>query len=632
MMSADGAADEECLLPPGLRARGGSDTAASAKGAADAGTDAGTDSDADSTSSSTTNSSGRRGALGTRALLGVLFFNVCGGPVGSETIVSAGGPLVGLTSVLCFTLIWSVPQAMVTAELSTAFPADGGYSLWVRAAFGRFWGAQESYWSWFSGVVDNALFPALLCATASQLAAGHFAGPGGGGGGGGGVDDGGGGGGGGGDDDDDGTPMLSLWQCGLDVGPGGCAAAYWGTVAAKLAIALMFAAPNFASTRLVGRWLAGAAVFVMAPFAALSLVGLPALMTGDGWRRLGGVRRGAAAAAGRGGNGGGGGGGVSIRWSALLSALYWNLSAFDCVSTVAGEVQSPARTFPRVLRLSLLLIPACYLLPLLVAAAQPGAAWERWGAGSFAEIGRAGMGAGGGVWLGAWIALSSAVATQAQFSAELLEDSYQLLGMAEAGLAPAWLAGVRPARWPRSQRRRKRRKRREEEVEEVQEEQQQEQQKEEGGDDDGEKEEKEEKEETVPHAAMVLQLCVIGVLNLFDFRLILAVDNFFSCASALLEFAAAVALRWTQPALPRPYRVPLGAAGFTLACAPAFGLGLWICWQEFWGSTASVAVNCAALLLGLPLGYAAARLPVPAGQQHRHAATKPVTGLSARLI
>ena len=42
------------------------------------------------------------------------------------------------------------------------FPVNGGYSIWVTEAFGGFWGLQESYWSWFSGVVDNAVYPVLI--------------------------------------------------------------------------------------------------------------------------------------------------------------------------------------------------------------------------------------------------------------------------------------------------------------------------------------------------------------------------------------------------------------------------------------------------------------------------------------
>ncbi len=45
-------------------------------------------------------------------------------------------PIYGLASIACFALTFSVPQAVITAELSTAFPDNGGYSLWVKAAFG----------------------------------------------------------------------------------------------------------------------------------------------------------------------------------------------------------------------------------------------------------------------------------------------------------------------------------------------------------------------------------------------------------------------------------------------------------------------------------------------------------------
>ena len=106
------------------------------------------------------------------AAISIVFFNVSGGPLGSEEIISSLGPVIGLGLVLVFSLVFSIPQAMITAELSTAFPSNGGYSIWVQAAFGTFWGIQESYWSWFSGVVDSALYPVLLYSTGQQLLSG----------------------------------------------------------------------------------------------------------------------------------------------------------------------------------------------------------------------------------------------------------------------------------------------------------------------------------------------------------------------------------------------------------------------------------------------------------------------------
>lgn len=57
----------------------------------------------------------------------------------------------------------------LSIQLSSAFAENGGYSLWVQAAFGDFWGLQESYWSWFSGVVDSALYPVLLYSSTLEL-------------------------------------------------------------------------------------------------------------------------------------------------------------------------------------------------------------------------------------------------------------------------------------------------------------------------------------------------------------------------------------------------------------------------------------------------------------------------------
>ena len=107
--------------------------------------------------------------IGQLALLGVVFFNICGSPIGSEGVIAAFGPIGGLSAFLVMALCFSVPQSMVTAELSTAFPYNGGYSLWVQAAWGPFWGIQQSYYSWCSGVVDSAIYPVLLYSCIKNL-------------------------------------------------------------------------------------------------------------------------------------------------------------------------------------------------------------------------------------------------------------------------------------------------------------------------------------------------------------------------------------------------------------------------------------------------------------------------------
>ncbi|KAL6013145.1 hypothetical protein ACLOJK_003637 [Asimina triloba] len=96
-------------------------------------------------------------------LIALIFYEVSGGPFGVEDSVKAGGgPLLSLLGFLIFPLIWSIPEALITAELATCYPENGGYVLWISAAFGPFWGFQEGFWKWFSGVMDNALYPVLF--------------------------------------------------------------------------------------------------------------------------------------------------------------------------------------------------------------------------------------------------------------------------------------------------------------------------------------------------------------------------------------------------------------------------------------------------------------------------------------
>ncbi|WOL07798.1 putative polyamine transporter isoform X1 [Canna indica] len=101
--------------------------------------------------------------LSTLPLIALIFYNVSGGPFGVEDSVSTGGgPLLSLIGFLIFPLIWSLPEALVTAELAASFPDNGGYVLWISAAFGPFWGFQEGFWKWASGTMDNALYPVLF--------------------------------------------------------------------------------------------------------------------------------------------------------------------------------------------------------------------------------------------------------------------------------------------------------------------------------------------------------------------------------------------------------------------------------------------------------------------------------------
>ncbi|KAI4353047.1 hypothetical protein L6164_002025 [Bauhinia variegata] len=95
-------------------------------------------------------------------LVFLIFYEVSGGPFGIEDTVQAAGPLLSLLGFLVFPFMWSIPEALVTAEMGTMFPENSGYVVWVSSALGPYWGFQLGWMKWLSGVIDNALYPVLF--------------------------------------------------------------------------------------------------------------------------------------------------------------------------------------------------------------------------------------------------------------------------------------------------------------------------------------------------------------------------------------------------------------------------------------------------------------------------------------
>ncbi|XP_026656515.2 probable polyamine transporter At1g31830 [Phoenix dactylifera] len=95
-------------------------------------------------------------------LVFLIFYEVSGGPFGIEDSVQAAGPLLAILGFLIFPFIWSIPEALITAEMGTMFPENSGYVVWVSSALGPFLGFQQGWMKWLSGVIDNALYPVLF--------------------------------------------------------------------------------------------------------------------------------------------------------------------------------------------------------------------------------------------------------------------------------------------------------------------------------------------------------------------------------------------------------------------------------------------------------------------------------------
>jgi len=449
--------------------------------------------------------------LGAKSIVIIAFFNVSGGPIGSEGIVSAGGPLLGIMMAAIFPPIFSVPQSMMTAELSSAFPSNGGYSLWVTAAFGPFWGFQESYWSWFSGVVDNALYPVLLYNTVASLYGGTSA-----------IfpaisscvgdDDA--------QDDDDGQ-MINLWGCAFS--ETGCLSQYL----IKLAILALFTLPNLVRIKGLGRGLACLLIPCLLPFILMVLIGIPQVNP-KFWLEIR----------------------SEVQVSRLVNIGYWLYSGFDCASTFAGEVVSPKTDYIRGLLYAVCLTTFSYVIPLAVASGVNKPNWHCWQNGSFTMIAKE----IGGAWLGTSVLIGSALANWGLYVSELMEDSYQLLGMAEIGMIPNFFS-------------------------------------------------KRHSTFGTPWRAIFFQVAIIAVLIGFDFTSIVTIDNFFSVASALLEFAAAIKLRITRPNLPRPYKVPCDGIFFIFFLLLPTCIGCYVLYCAFTDSHMSMIINAAGLLAGVVLHY-----------------------------
>jgi amino acid transporter len=165
-----------------------------------------------------------RRTFGFARLVALTFFCVAGGAYGFEDAVGAAGPGVALAALVLVPWLWSFPTALMTAELSTAMPEDGGYVVWVERAFGRFWGFQEGWWSWLCSFADNALYPVMFVDYLSYI---H------------------------GD-----IPLAERWAIG----------------AALVAVTTWL---NIRGTRLVGASLLVFTVIVLAPFAAMVALGAP---------------------------------------------------------------------------------------------------------------------------------------------------------------------------------------------------------------------------------------------------------------------------------------------------------------------------------------------------------------------
>ena len=96
-------------------------------------------------------------------LVALIFFAVSGGPFGSEPSVATGGPFWAIFAFMVFPLVWCIPEALITSELSSMFPGNSGFVSWVAGSFSSpFLGYVEGFCSFVSTATNSSVYPHLF--------------------------------------------------------------------------------------------------------------------------------------------------------------------------------------------------------------------------------------------------------------------------------------------------------------------------------------------------------------------------------------------------------------------------------------------------------------------------------------
>lgn len=319
-------------------------------------------------------------------------------------------PRVALEVLFLMSLVWAIPQIQMVGELSNTYPVNGGYAVWVTEALGPFFGCLESYWAWVGGVCDNVLFPVMIYQT-----------------------------------------LQKRWPEVLpDDAPGsdGEWKAYW----MKVGLVALMAIPNMVSTLFAGKVLQLVCVMQGLVLTIFSLY----CFTHHTEEHFSWILKKSPVARGehdepdkpR----------MMRAYFDVASAIFWKLGGWDSVSTIVGEIKDPRKNLVRALYITLVLVLIQYIAVFGSVAGfvhherqEDGSAVVGWkssteGTGEgfkfTSELTDLDLPEWATKYTNTYFAVTllavSIFSNGGEFVSELLEDSYQLQGMAEKGVLPKW--------------------------------------------------------------------------------------------------------------------------------------------------------------------------------------------------
>jgi len=244
-----------------------------------------------------------------------------------------------------------------------------------------------------------------------------------------------------------------------------------------------------------------------------------------------------------------------------LLICMWNYMGWDNASTIATEVEKPQRTYPRAMLVAVCIVALSYVLP-FAAMWMTGLTASAWETGSWADI----AGLLGGPLLRVGVVLGGVISAFGMFNALVMSYSRLPLAMAQDGMLPGIFGKLQ-------------------------------------------------KKSRAPWVAIIALAIGWAMCLGLGFARLVTIDILLYGFSLLLEFVALAVLRFREPDLPRPFKVPGGLFGaIAIGIPPALLLGFAVLRSEhesIWGMS-SFAFGMILIAAGF-VAYAINHLLKPQG-------------------